>query len=88
MGVRDGGQLPKRESNKVMQVLLETPKLQFSRKPDEIRRRISDLYGEEYSKIELFARVFEDSLHFKNWSLWGNEITKKRKADTQQISES
>ena len=48
-----------------------------SKKPDEIRKRIEELYG-DLPRIELFARppkdlLFEDK-SFKGWDVWGNEV--------------
>lgn len=54
----------KRQSASVHQVI-ESPKREHSRKPDEARDRITQLYG-NVSKIELFARE-----KTKNWDAWG-----------------
>ena len=46
-----------------------------SRKPDEFRKRIEQMFPEQ-KKIELFARkengLFEDT-RFENWDIWGKE---------------
>ncbi len=39
-----------------------------SKKPDEVRKRITDLFGDR-PRIELFAREFGDG-----WDCWGNEV--------------
>lgn len=74
MGVKKGGKIPERKNLGVYQVVVEPPRKEFSRKPDCVRKRISQLFGEKLKKIELFARVFPDSLNFENWVVWGDEI--------------
>lgn len=48
-----------------------------SKKPDEIRKRIEELYG-DIPRIELFARPSKDRLFedesYKGWDLWGDEV--------------
>ena len=48
-----------------------------SKKPDEIRKRIEELYG-DLPRIELFARLPKNRLFkdesYKGWDLWGNEV--------------
>ena len=44
------------------------PKMEHSRKPDEVRSRI-DLMYPDVAKIELFARK-----KYPGWDAWGNEI--------------
>lgn len=61
-----GKPLP-RKSRKVHQVIY-SPVREHSRKPDEVRDRIVELFG-DISKIELFARE-----SFNNWYCWGNQI--------------
>lgn len=39
-----------------------------SKKPDEVRRRITELFGNR-PRIELFAREYADG-----WDCWGNEV--------------
>jgi N6-adenosine-specific RNA methylase IME4 len=41
---------------------------EHSRKPDEVRNRITDLFG-DLPRIELFARE-----KIKGWDVWGNEV--------------
>ena len=55
------------KSHAVHQIVL-SPIEGHSKKPNEVRKRISDLFG-EVSKIELFARK-----QVKNWDCWGNEV--------------
>lgn len=47
---------------------IESPRLEHSKKPDQIRERIVELVG-DLSKVELFARKKTDS-----WDVWGNEV--------------
>lgn len=51
----------------VSQVIV-APKMEHSRKPDEIRRRIEQMYP-SHSKVELFARR-----QMPGWDVWGNEV--------------
>ena len=55
---------PKRVSCDVDQVLV-TKRREHSRKPDEIRKKIVELYG-DVQRIELFARQ-----RFEGWDVWG-----------------
>lgn len=48
--------------------VIVSPIEQHSKKPDETRKRIVDLLGDQ-SKIELFARHQSDG-----WDCWGNEV--------------
>lgn len=57
----------KRISRSVEQVIL-SPIREHSRKPDEIRERIIDLFG-DLPRVELFARQKTEG-----WDVWGNEI--------------
>ena len=49
---------------------------EHSRKPDEVRDRIADMFSES-EKYELFARH-----KFTGWKSWGNEITKDFELET------
>lgn len=60
------GQL-KPVSNKVSSVVI-SPRREHSRKPDEVRSRIVELFG-DLPRIELFAREKNDG-----WDVWGNEV--------------
>lgn len=57
-------------SNKVSQIII-APRREHSRKPDEARLRIIELFG-DLSRIELFAREKTDG-----WDTWGNESEDK-----------
>ena len=61
-----GKPLP-RCSKSVQQVVLSKIR-EHSRKPDEIRDRIVELFG-DIPRIELFARQ-----HAEGWDCWGNEV--------------
>jgi N6-adenosine-specific RNA methylase IME4 len=56
-----------RLNNSVFQ-LIQAPRREHSRKPDEARDKIVKLIG-KYSRIELFARE-----KVKGWHCWGNEV--------------
>lgn len=59
---------PKRIS-KAVHCVVDTPVEHHSKKPDEVRRRIEQLLGDEVSRVELFARQSYDG-----WVCLGNEI--------------
>lgn len=61
-----GKPLP-RLSHKVHSAIV-SPIEQHSKKPDEARRRIVELFG-DLPRIELFARQ-----HCEGWDCWGNEV--------------
>jgi site-specific DNA-methyltransferase (adenine-specific) len=65
LGVRGKG--IKRVSASVRSTVI-SPVREHSRKPDEVRRRIEDLYG-DVPRIELFARE-----RFEGWDFHGNEV--------------
>ena len=58
-----------RVSHSVRQLIM-SPIREHSRKPDEVRERIVDLFG-DIPRIELFSRTQVDG-----WDCWGNEINK------------
>ena len=60
--------------NKGISQIIESPRRKHSQKPDEVRNRIAELYGNQ-SRIELFARenVF-------GWDAWGNDPSLKQKS--------
>ena len=58
----------KRQSRSVRQVVF-SPIEEHSKKPDEVRTRILELFGGATSCIELFARQ-----HAEGWDCWGNEV--------------
>ena len=47
---------------------IESPRLEHSKKPDEIRDRIVELVG-DLPRVELFARQ-----NTEGWDVWGNEV--------------
>lgn len=57
----------KRQSGSVTQEIL-TPVREHSRKPDEARQKIVELYG-DVPRIELFARQ-----EHNGWDAWGNQL--------------
>lgn len=54
-------------SNKVSSIVM-SPRREHSRKPDEVRNRIVELFG-DLPRIELFARE-----KTPGWDVWGNEV--------------
>jgi N6-adenosine-specific RNA methylase IME4 len=54
-------------SNKISSVVI-SPRREHSRKPDEVRERIVQLFG-DVPRIELFARQ-----RTPGWDVWGNEV--------------
>ena len=54
-------------SNKVSSAIL-SPREEHSKKPDEVRDRIVQLFG-DIPRIELFARQTAEG-----WDCWGNEV--------------
>lgn len=56
-----------KKNNSVMQ-LVESERTKHSRKPEEVRKRILDLFG-DLQRIELFARQKTEG-----WDVWGNEV--------------
>lgn len=58
-----------KKSNNVRQ-LIEAERTEHSKKPNEARKRIVELYGNECPKIELFARQKNDY-----WDVFGNELS-------------
>ena len=63
------GRCLNRTDKGVFQVVTEARR-EHSRKPDEVRERLSKLYANA-SRIELFARN-----KTQNWDVWGNQINK------------
>lgn len=57
----------KRISKSISQLII-SPLEQHSKKPDEVRKRIVELFG-ELPRIELFARQ-----KTSGWDVWGNEV--------------
>ena len=58
---------PKRVSKSVRQLIV-SPRREHSRKPDETRERIVELFG-DVPHVELFARQTPPG-----WDVWGNEV--------------
>ena len=56
-----------KNSNKVRQ-LIEAERTKHSKKPDEAKHRIVELFG-DLPRVELFARE-----KTKGWDVWGNEV--------------
>jgi N6-adenosine-specific RNA methylase IME4 len=83
MGVRYGSPVPERKSKSIPQVFFDTVREPFSRKPDVVRKYISELFHHN-SKLELFARRFADTKFTDGWTLYNrtviqNSETEKKK---------
>ena len=63
---------PLERASKNVEQLIVSRIREHSRKPDEAKDRIHQLWG-DVPKIELFAREQYDPEH---WDYWGNEINK------------
>lgn len=61
------GKIPPKEKHNIRQFLSEK-RTKHSKKPDEIRKRISEMFS-KCNKIELFARQ-----KYEGWDAWGNEV--------------
>lgn len=61
------GKILERKSHAVHSVVVSHIE-EHSKKPDEVRKRIVQLFG-ELPRIELFARQ-----HAEGWDCWGNEV--------------
>lgn len=62
-----GGKILERKSKSVSSVIISHLE-KHSKKPDEARERITELFG-VLPRIELFARQ-----HVEGWDCWGNEV--------------
>lgn len=51
-----------------MRAYVESQRERHSKKPDEVRNRITELVG-DLPRIELFARQKTEG-----WDVWGNEV--------------
>lgn len=55
--------------DKSIKQLVKEERTKHSKKPDEVRRRIVKLLGEDKTRIELFAREKTEG-----WDVWGDEV--------------
>ena len=62
------GKIPKPRGARNVRQYIEHEREKHSKKPDEVRRRIEQMFPEQ-RKIELFARDTNDG-----WDVWGNEV--------------
>lgn len=63
------GNMSKHLKRRNIRQLVEDVRGKHSEKPNEVRRRIIEMFGDELPKIELFARQ-----KFDNWHAWGDEV--------------
>lgn len=61
------GKILERKSHAIHQII-ESPVEKHSKKPDIVREKIVELFG-DLPRIELFARQ-----HVEGWDCWGNEV--------------
>lgn len=76
LGIRGKMSQYKKANN--IQQFVEAERTSHSKKPDEVRKRIVDLFG-DISRVELFARDNGDKNLFgenrmDGWDTWGNEV--------------
>ena len=62
------GQMSKYKQKRNVYQLIEAERTGHSKKPDEARNRIVEIFG-DIPRIELFARQRTDG-----WDVWGNEV--------------
>ena len=65
---RKGGKIPKPRGSRKEKQFLEEPVREHSRKPDEIRKRITCMFPEQ-RKVELFGRCC-----VQGWDTWGDQV--------------
>jgi N6-adenosine-specific RNA methylase IME4 len=63
------GRMQKYLKKRNVRKIVEAPCGRHSEKPQEVRNRIVEMFGNELFKIELFARQ-----KVEGWDSWGNEI--------------
>jgi site-specific DNA-methyltransferase (adenine-specific) len=66
LGIR--GTMGKYKKSNCIKQLVEADRTTHSKKPDEVRQRIAELFG-DLPRIELFARE-----KTPGWDVWGNEV--------------
>ena len=62
------GKIPQPRGKRNIKQYVEEKKRKHSQKPEEVRNRINQMFGENLPRIELFARQ-----HADGWDCWGNE---------------
>ena len=73
-----GNMLKYKNKNNIFQ-LVEAERSKHSKKPEEVRKRIEELFPNTY-KIELFARQKAEG-----WNVWGNEVESDIHIDIDKI---
>ena len=63
------GNMSKYLKKRNVRQLVEATRGKHSEKPNEVRQRIVEMFGDELPKIELFARH-----NYNGWDAWGNEV--------------
>ena len=62
------GKIPQPRGARNIRQLVNWPREKHSKKPDEVRKRIEQMFPTQ-KKIELFARNKNEG-----WDVWGNEL--------------
>lgn len=63
------GKIPQPRGKRNIKQYVEEKRIKHSQKPEEVRNRINQMFGEDIPRIELFARQ-----HADGWDCWGNEV--------------
>lgn len=63
------GNMSKYLKKRNVRQLVEATRGKHSEKPNEVRQRIVEMFGNDLPKVELFARE-----NFDGWDAWGNEV--------------
>ena len=64
-----GGKIPRPRGARNIRQYVEFPREKHSKKPDEVRQRIEQMFPDQ-KRVELFARQ-----SFAGWDCWGDELT-------------
>ena len=63
------GKMSKYLKKRNVRQLVEATRGRHSEKPNEVRKRIVEMFGNDLPKVELFARE-----NFNGWDSWGNDV--------------
>ena len=63
------GKISKYLKKRNVRQLVEATRGRHSEKPNEVRKRIVEMFGNDLPKVELFARE-----NFNGWDSWGNDV--------------
>ncbi len=71
------GNMSKYLKKRNVRQLVQATRGKHSEKPDEVRKRIVEMFGDELLKVELFARQ-----NHTGWDAWGNEVEESINLET------